>query len=450
MWYVTDSTANSNFQWSVTSGYSKSPEFSSHWTDRIIWSSRHWFKAPEVWKGQNQRCVENQLNMAIDQLDLTIFLRYLESGIFGIPLTTLLEWDQKKLTDENLRVPLILQEAISYLEKNGLSDEGILRVPGSAVRIKNLNQARYLHTFNCQLALQVIKWCCWRFQLVTQPVWRIAVCFSFLGITCFHMPCCKFTSLSACKILSILDLLYISQNLHVYCIGLCHSTLYSIDLLLNYCKIWCLPNCLCHQWQKFHTQLILFFRWSHIGYCNPWNSIPLHYVNRFSSLYWQFNFSGLKILTIWALPVIDRIVGKAQCMAYVKGLWWCSFKILLPEGELNLHQTFTIIISIALLRLPQLSDNANRWMQCSINPDRLCCIAQTILTVRIQTHRVWLLINHALKFFCTVVIELCDYYDDAGLIFHRDQQVVQTVLTSWSDIMTRVLLLIELYSMPVY
>nr|XP_039258806.1 mucin-5AC-like [Styela clava] len=63
-----------------------------------------------------------------------------ETGLFGIPLTTLLESDQKRQSNPQLRIPLVLRETITFLENNGLQDEGILRVPGSAVRIKNLKQ----------------------------------------------------------------------------------------------------------------------------------------------------------------------------------------------------------------------------------------------------------------------------------------------------------------------
>lgn len=65
-----------------------------------------------------------------------------ETGLFGIALTTLLEWDQKRQAETSIRVPLVLQEIITFVEKNGLNDEGILRVPGSALRIKNLKQVQ--------------------------------------------------------------------------------------------------------------------------------------------------------------------------------------------------------------------------------------------------------------------------------------------------------------------
>ncbi|XP_063062818.1 rho GTPase-activating protein 28 isoform X1 [Engraulis encrasicolus] len=61
-----------------------------------------------------------------------------ESGIFGVPLTTLLENDQKKLPGS--RVPLVFKKLLSKLEQTGLQTEGILRVPGSASRVKQLRQ----------------------------------------------------------------------------------------------------------------------------------------------------------------------------------------------------------------------------------------------------------------------------------------------------------------------
>ncbi|MCI4395672.1 hypothetical protein PGIGA_G00194620 [Pangasianodon gigas] len=61
-----------------------------------------------------------------------------ESGLFGVPLTTLLEQDQK--TMPGTRVPNILQQLISHIEKEGLDTEGILRVPGAATRVKAVCQ----------------------------------------------------------------------------------------------------------------------------------------------------------------------------------------------------------------------------------------------------------------------------------------------------------------------
>ncbi|XP_072460366.1 rho GTPase-activating protein 28 isoform X2 [Notamacropus eugenii] len=61
-----------------------------------------------------------------------------ENGLFGVPLTVLLENDQKKFP--GIKVPLIFQKLLQKLEETGLETEGILRVPGSASRVKNLHQ----------------------------------------------------------------------------------------------------------------------------------------------------------------------------------------------------------------------------------------------------------------------------------------------------------------------
>ncbi|XP_056607030.1 rho GTPase-activating protein 40 [Triplophysa dalaica] len=61
-----------------------------------------------------------------------------ESCLFGVPLAALVENDQK--IKPNTQIPLFLQTLLSFLEKNGLDSEGILRVPGSQARIKVLQQ----------------------------------------------------------------------------------------------------------------------------------------------------------------------------------------------------------------------------------------------------------------------------------------------------------------------
>ncbi|XP_077208857.1 rho GTPase-activating protein 28 isoform X3 [Paroedura picta] len=61
-----------------------------------------------------------------------------ENGLFGVPLTILLESDQKKFP--GIKVPLIFQKLLLKLEETGLETEGILRVPGSASRVKSLRQ----------------------------------------------------------------------------------------------------------------------------------------------------------------------------------------------------------------------------------------------------------------------------------------------------------------------
>ncbi|XP_023420305.2 rho GTPase-activating protein 18 isoform X2 [Cavia porcellus] len=73
-----------------------------------------------------------------------------DSGLFGVSLTMLLEKDQR--TVPGTRIPLIFQKLISRIEEGGLDTEGLLRIPGAAVRIKNLCQELeakfYEGTFN--------------------------------------------------------------------------------------------------------------------------------------------------------------------------------------------------------------------------------------------------------------------------------------------------------------
>ncbi|XP_019124264.2 rho GTPase-activating protein 40 isoform X2 [Larimichthys crocea] len=61
-----------------------------------------------------------------------------DSPLFGVPLATQLENDQK--IKPNTTTPLFLQTLLSFLEKKGVDSEGILRVPGSQSRIKLLQQ----------------------------------------------------------------------------------------------------------------------------------------------------------------------------------------------------------------------------------------------------------------------------------------------------------------------
>lgn len=79
-----------------------------------------------------------------------------DSGLFCVPLTVLLEQDQKKVP--GTRIPLIFQKLISRIEEGGLETEGLLRIPGAAVRIKNLCQELeakfYEGTFNWESVKQ--------------------------------------------------------------------------------------------------------------------------------------------------------------------------------------------------------------------------------------------------------------------------------------------------------
>lgn len=67
-----------------------------------------------------------------------------DNSLFGVPLSTLVENDQK--VKANMSIPLILQSLLSFLEKKGIDSEGILRVSGSQSRIKLLQQ-RLENTF---------------------------------------------------------------------------------------------------------------------------------------------------------------------------------------------------------------------------------------------------------------------------------------------------------------
>ncbi|XP_056620885.1 rho GTPase-activating protein 18 isoform X2 [Triplophysa dalaica] len=61
-----------------------------------------------------------------------------ESGLFGVPLPTLLEQDQRRIP--GTKVPLVLQHLMSHIEEQGLDIEGVLRIPGAATRVKSVCQ----------------------------------------------------------------------------------------------------------------------------------------------------------------------------------------------------------------------------------------------------------------------------------------------------------------------
>ncbi|XP_019715125.1 rho GTPase-activating protein 18 isoform X1 [Hippocampus comes] len=62
-----------------------------------------------------------------------------ESGLFGVPLVTLLDQDQRRVA--STKVPFILQRLISHIEEDdGLDTEGLLRISGAATRVKSLYQ----------------------------------------------------------------------------------------------------------------------------------------------------------------------------------------------------------------------------------------------------------------------------------------------------------------------
>ncbi|XP_068505286.1 rho GTPase-activating protein 18 isoform X2 [Syngnathus scovelli] len=61
-----------------------------------------------------------------------------ESGLFGVPLVTLLDQDRRRAA--GTKVPFILQRLISHIQEEGLDTEGLLRIPGAAARVKSLRR----------------------------------------------------------------------------------------------------------------------------------------------------------------------------------------------------------------------------------------------------------------------------------------------------------------------
>lgn len=61
-----------------------------------------------------------------------------DHGIFGVPLHTLMEQDQK--IRPNQTVPMVFEDMAKFMEHHCLEQEGILRIPGSASRIKQLRK----------------------------------------------------------------------------------------------------------------------------------------------------------------------------------------------------------------------------------------------------------------------------------------------------------------------
>ncbi|XP_066555468.1 rho GTPase-activating protein 18 isoform X2 [Amia ocellicauda] len=78
-----------------------------------------------------------------------------ESGLFGVPLTTLLEQDQKK--QQGTKVPLILQNLISHIEEEGLETEGLLRIPGVATRVRTVCQELEAKFYDGSFAWESVK-----------------------------------------------------------------------------------------------------------------------------------------------------------------------------------------------------------------------------------------------------------------------------------------------------
>ncbi|KAM9225386.1 rho GTPase-activating protein 28 isoform 2-T2 [Dugong dugon] len=60
------------------------------------------------------------------------------SGIFGVPLTVLLDNDRKK--DSGVKVPLVLQKFFEKVEESGLESEGIFRLSGCTAKVKQYRE----------------------------------------------------------------------------------------------------------------------------------------------------------------------------------------------------------------------------------------------------------------------------------------------------------------------
>jgi hypothetical protein len=94
-----------------------------------------------------------ELQITYDEIGLPLRLRrplknksLREKGVFGVPLTSLLELDRQRAP--NTQLPLIFTEMLCYLEREGLEEEGLLRVSGSAARIKAMVDEIEI-TFHC-------------------------------------------------------------------------------------------------------------------------------------------------------------------------------------------------------------------------------------------------------------------------------------------------------------
>uniref|UniRef100_A0A8C0XSU7 Rho-GAP domain-containing protein n=1 Tax=Castor canadensis TaxID=51338 RepID=A0A8C0XSU7_CASCN len=61
-----------------------------------------------------------------------------DNGIFGVPLTVLLENDRKK--DPGVKVPLVLQKFFEKVEESGLESEGIFRLSGCTAKVKQYRE----------------------------------------------------------------------------------------------------------------------------------------------------------------------------------------------------------------------------------------------------------------------------------------------------------------------
>ena len=61
-----------------------------------------------------------------------------ENGVFGVPLLYLVQRDRGE--NPRFNTPVILEEMIAFLENDGIKEEGILRVTGSAARIRTMRE----------------------------------------------------------------------------------------------------------------------------------------------------------------------------------------------------------------------------------------------------------------------------------------------------------------------
>ncbi|XP_010585128.1 rho GTPase-activating protein 28 [Loxodonta africana] len=61
-----------------------------------------------------------------------------DNGIFGVPLTVLLDNDRKK--DSGVKVPLVLQKFFEKVEESGLESEGIFRLSGCTAKVKQYRE----------------------------------------------------------------------------------------------------------------------------------------------------------------------------------------------------------------------------------------------------------------------------------------------------------------------
>ncbi|KAM7125816.1 rho GTPase-activating protein 28 isoform 2-T2 [Molossus nigricans] len=61
-----------------------------------------------------------------------------DNGIFGVPLTVLLDNDRKK--DPAVKVPLVLQKFFEKVEESGLESEGIFRLSGCTAKVKQYRE----------------------------------------------------------------------------------------------------------------------------------------------------------------------------------------------------------------------------------------------------------------------------------------------------------------------